>query len=290
MAGPLSVAVLRGSTVESRHRVNAVRVDGGRVVESWGDPELVSYMRSVAKPLQALPLVRVAPELPAEEIAIASASHEALPDQLEAVKGLLARSWSTEDDLECGPDGSSRLRHNCSGKHAGMLLVTRRREWPLPGYRLPGHPLQEVLRAIVADACGLEPGPIPTAVDGCGVVTFAVPLRSMARAFSRLLRGDLDGADRVVSAMLAHPELIGGPDSDDTAIMGAFAGSIAKRGAEGLLCVGLPDGSGLALKVEDGANRATGPAAARILGLDALAERPVINSRKERVGTIRPEI
>lgn len=279
----------RGEEIESRHRVHAVRVDESGVVEAWGDSELVSYMRSVAKPLQALPLVAAAPELGDDEIAIASASHEALPDQLEAVKSLLARSWSTEEDLECGPEGGSRLRHNCSGKHAGMLLVSRRREWPLPGYRLAGHPLQDEIRAVVAEACGLGSDVVPTAADGCGVVTFAVPLSAIARAFSRLARRELDGAARVVTAMLAHPELVGGPESDDTAVMEGIPGAIAKRGAEGLLCVGLPDGSALALKVEDGATRAAGPAAGRILALEALDARPVINSRKERVGTIRAE-
>ena len=290
MAAPISVAVRRAGELESRHTVHAVRVADGRVVESWGDPELVSFMRSVAKPLQALPVVEAVPELTDAEIAIASASHEALPDQLDAVKALLARSWSTEDDLECGPEGRSRLRHNCSGKHAGMLLLAKRRGWPLPGYRLAGHPAQDIARVVVSAACGVDPDAVPTAVDGCGVVTFAVPISAMARAFSRLVARELDGADRVVPAMLARPELVGGPESDDTAVMTALTGAIAKRGAEGLLCVGLHDGSALALKVEDGASRAAGPAVGYLLGLDALRERPLFNSRKERVGTIQAEI
>src|SRR5919199_1643854 len=156
MSSPISVTVRRGDAVESRHSVHAVAVRGGRVVQSAGDGELVAFMRSAAKPLQALPLALVAPDLPAEELAIACASHEALPDQLAAVKALLARSWSTEDDLECGAESGSRLRHNCSGKHAGMLLLTKRREWPLPGYRLPEHPLQRELLEVVSEAAEMS--------------------------------------------------------------------------------------------------------------------------------------
>src|SRR5919206_258109 len=184
MTSPIRVSVRRGDAVESRHAVHAVAVRDGALVESAGDPDLVTVMRSAAKPLQALPVALVAPDLPDAELAIACASHEALPDQLEAVKELLARSWSTEDDLECGPEAGSRLRHNCSGKHAGMLLVTKRREWPLPGYRLPDHPLQRELLELVAEAGGVPPGEVRTGTDGCGVVAFALPLRAVASAFA----------------------------------------------------------------------------------------------------------
>src|SRR5919109_43184 len=184
---PLSVAVERGGVVESRHRVHAVKVRDGEVVEARGDPGLVTFVRSAAKPLQALLLVREYDDLSDEEVAIACASHEARNEQLDAVKLLLARAWATEDDLECGPVDGSRLRHNCSGKHAGMLAVCAARGWPREGYRLLGHPLQTDIARFVAGAAGLKAAQIPTAVDGCGVVTFALPLERIARMFAGLV-------------------------------------------------------------------------------------------------------
>ena len=275
----------RGGVVESRHRVHAVRVEGGNLVEAWGDPELMTFMRSSAKPLQALPLVRVYENLSDEEVAIACASHGAAPEQLAAVKLLLARSWSSEEDLECGPVEGSRLRHNCSGKHAGMLAVCAARGWPREGYRLPDHPLQKEIVALVAEAAGAKKG-LPTAIDGCGVVTFALPLADMARAFGRLALGEFEGAERIVAAMTAKPELVEGPGRTTTEVMKQLPGVIAKGGAEGLLCVGYRDGVGFALKCEDGASRSLGPAAGLLLNVSALAETPIENSRGDVVGRL----
>ena len=283
---PISVAVERAGLVEAEHRVHAVTVRDGEVVEAWGDPGLVTFMRSAAKPFQALPLVRARVDLSEEELAIACASHGAAPAQLAAVEALLARSASTEDDLECGPENGSRLRHNCSGKHAGMLCACAARGWERHGYRLPGHPLQRELLALVEEATGSVVE--STAIDGCGVVTFALTLAAMANGFARLATGEVAGGREVVAAMSGHPELVEGKGRAATEVMRALPGAVAKGGAEGLLCVGLPDGTGYALKVEDGAARATGPAAGLLLGLSALAETALENSRGEEVGKIRP--
>jgi L-asparaginase II len=274
---PITVAVERGGVLESRHRVHAVRVESGKVVEAWGDPELMTFMRSSAKPLQALPLVRVYENLSDEEVAIACASHGAAPEQLAAVKLLLARSWSSEEDLECGPVDGSRLRHNCSGKHAGMLAVCAARGWPREGYRLADHPLQKELVALVAEAAGARKA-LPTAID--------LPLENMAKAFGRLALGELEGAERIVAAMTAKPELVEGPGRTTTEVMKELPGVIAKGGAEGLLCVGYRDGVGFALKAEDGATRAVGPAAGFLFGISALAESPIENSRGDVVGRV----
>jgi L-asparaginase II len=288
VAAPISVVVERGGVVEAVHRVHAVAVRDGEVVDSAGDPDLVTHMRSVAKPLQALPLAVEASDLPPEELAIACASHEATEAQLAAVRALLARSQSRAEELECGVTRGSRLAHNCSGKHAGMLLRTKMHGWPLPGYRLPDHPLQRDLRRVVADALDRREHELGSATDGCGVVTFAAPLAGIASAFARLARAELDGADRVVAAMRAHPDLVGGPGAADTALMRALPGAVAKRGMEGLLCATLPDGTGAVVKVEDGGNRAPGPAMAEFLGLEELREAPVFNSRCEEVGRVFP--
>lgn len=280
------VEARRGNVVEARHHVHAVAVLDGEIVESCGDPALVTYLRSSAKPLQALPVVRALPELSNEEIAIACASHLHRPEQLEPVRRLLARADAVEDDLECGQE-PTRLEHNCSGKHAAMLALCRTMGWPTAGYRLAGHPCQAAMLTEVARAAGVEPETIPTAIDGCGVVTHALTLERMAHAFARLAR--LDGGPRVAEAMRAHPDLIRGRGAADTELMRLGQGWVAKGGAEGLLCGASGEGLGLAVKVEDGATRAVRSGLAVFLarlGLDAggLAKAPIENSRGEIVG------
>jgi L-asparaginase II len=287
----IEVAVRRGSVVESTHTVHAVAVEGTTVVAAAGDPGRVAYLRSSAKPFQALPLVRARDDLSAEEIAIASASHLATPEAVAAVRSLLAKAPATEDDLECGPE-PTRLEHNCSGKHAGMLALCRAKGWASGGYRLETHPVQHGCLAEVAAASDTPAEDIPIAVDGCGVVTFAIPLERMARMFGRLEQ--LEGGATVAAAMRTHPDLIRGPTAADTLLMRELDGWAAKGGAEGLLCAAGPGGLGIALKVEDGASRAVGPAAAELLrrlGFETgeLGVVPLENSRGELVGEVVAE-
>ena len=294
MVNAIHVRVVRGGTLESRHRVHAVAVADGRVVEAAGDAELVTFMRSAAKPLQALALSRARDDLEPAELAVAAASHLARPEQLQAVQSLLERAGAGEDDLECGPFGNppSRLNHNCSGKHAGMLVLARTRGWETRGYRLPEHPVQRGALAEIAAAAGVAPHALATGVDGCGVVTFALPLRSIALAFAALpARG---GAQRVLGAMQAYPELIRGPGAPDTELMRTVPGWTAKGGAEGLLCAVGAEGVGVVLKVEDGSARALRPALSAFLvrlghELPQFASVPVENSRGEIVGEITVE-
>jgi L-asparaginase II len=286
---PITVLVRRNGVTEARHLVHAVAVDDGAVVAEAGEGGLVTFLRSSAKPLQALPLVLAVPELGDEEIAIASASHLADERQLAAVRRLLIRAAATEDDLECGPVDGSRLNHNCSGKHAGMLLLARRMGWETRGYRLPSHPVQRASLAEVAAAADVPEDDIPTAVDGCGVVTFALPLERMALIFAGL--EDRPGGARVAAAMRAHPELIRGDDAADTMLMRALDGWTAKGGAEGLMCAAGPGGLGLALKVADGNTRAVKPALAAFLdrlghALPGFDPVPVLNSRGEECGEV----
>ncbi len=279
----------RGKLVESRHRVHAVAVRDGQVVEAAGDPTLVTFLRSAAKPVQVLPLVRERPDLPGEEIAVACASHGANEGELAAVQALLARAEASEEDLECGEQAGSRLNHNCSGKHAAMLLLARTRGWPQERYHLPDHPVQREAARAVSEAAELSEDELETGTDGCGVVSFAMPLVRMAHMFSRLVTGRLTGAERVAAAMLAHPELLVGPAEVDVTVMRARPGAVAKAGAEALLCAGLADGTGVAIKVEDGAWRAVGPAAGLFLAIHELRETQVVNSRGEQVGRIAAE-
>jgi L-asparaginase II len=287
---PLLVEVRRNGVVEAVHRVHAVAVRGGEVVAAAGDPSLTCFMRSASKALQVLPLVRARDDLPDDELAIACASHRDTPEQVAAVRALLARAESTEDDLELGPQEGrppERIHNNCSGNHAGMLALCRARGWPTQGYRLPEHPVQQACRDVHAEAAEVDPAEMPTGTDGCGIVTFALTLDRMAHSFSRL--ESLEGGDRVAAAMRARPDLVGGPDGTDYLLMCTAAGWLAKGGAEGLLCAAGPDDIGVALKTDDGASRAHGPALAAFLqpfGVDLpdLATRPVLNTRGERVG------
>ena len=290
---PLEVVVRRGSVVEAVHRVHAVAVRDGEVVERAGDPGLVSFLRSSSKPIQALPLVRARADLDTREVAIACASHLGLPPQVDAVRSLLAKAPARDRELECGTqDGRARepLLHNCSGKHAGMLALCRAHGWRSEGYRHAGHRVQRAMAAVHAEVAHLDEDNLPTAIDGCGVVTFALTLERSAHAFARLPA--VDGGDRIVAAMSAHPELIGGVGRPDTELMRALDGWIAKGGAEGLLCAAGPEGLAVAIKTEDGANRAHRPALHEFFGRlgltlpDDFARVDVRNAHTETVGEI----
>jgi L-asparaginase II len=286
---PIVVEVVRGEIVESRHLAHAVAVRDGAVVESAGDARLLTGFRSSAKPIQALPAIRARPDLDEVEVAIACASHLARPEQLDAVRSLLAKAPATEHELECGAEPTP-LEHNCSGKHAAMLALCRAEGWESHGYRLREHPCQQAMLAEVASAAEVDPESIPVGVDGCGVPTFALTLERMAHTFARMER--LDGGEVAVQAMRSYPELIRGPGSPDTELMRALPGWAAKVGAEALLCASSPEGLGIAVKVEDGSGRAVSSATAAFLGrlaLDCgeLGRAPLENSHGEVVGELR---
>jgi L-asparaginase II len=291
VSDPLRVSVRRGAFVESVHEVHAVATRDGEVVAAAGDPSFVTSLRSSAKPLQALPLARAYPDLTSEQLAIAAASHFGTPRHVEAVQSLLAATGGSADELDCGLQPGrppEPVFHNCSGKHAGMLAVCRARGWPVEGYRRPDHPLQRLLHEEVAAAAELAPDEVPTGRDGCGVVCFALPLERAARAFARLQR--LDGGARVVAAMRAHPDLVGGEGATDTELM-RQPGWLAKAGAEGLMCVASADGVGVAAKVADGNGRALRPALAAFgprvgLELPVFARVSLPNMHEEESATV----
>jgi L-asparaginase II len=265
---PLLVRVRRGDAVEAVHRIHVQSSEG----EAHGE-DIRCFLRSSLKPVQAVPLLEAYDDLSDDELAIASASHQAEPAQLEAARKLLVRAGAAVDDLENGlqdgrPDG--KLGHNCSGKHAGMLAACTGHGWPMHPYRDPSHPLQRRVAELVGEA--------GAGIDGCGVPTFAMTLSRMCEVFLRT-------PARIRGAMAARPELVGGAGADDTDLMRLRPGWFAKRGAEGLFCVS--DGErAWTLKVEDGSSRALRPALGQLLGVDELREVPVRNSLGEVVGSI----
>jgi L-asparaginase II len=320
------VHVFRGSTPESRHIVHVAVVDtAGRLTAAAGDSEFLTFARSSVKPIQAIPLIEdggaAALAFTREEIALCCASHSGEPKHVELAAGMLRKAGEDESALACGPQAPryapaaealarsgekpGRLHNNCSGKHAGMIALAKHHGWPVSGYHQADHPVQRRMLEVIAQWTETPASAIATAVDGCGVVTFAVPLRQLARAFATLAAATGAGAaGQIVHAMRQHPDLVAGTGRLCTALGAASKGRvIAKVGAEGVYCAAIPEmGLGAALKVEDGATRAAGPALLAVLrALGALGdehaallsdwrEPEVRNTRGEVVGKVRAEI
>lgn len=310
------VTAVREGRPESEHRIVWCVWEGGRVVASGGATGAGTYTRSAAKPFQALVALRSGAlqrfGLDRSHVAIACSSHGGSDVHVAKVREILAAAGLREDDLQMGAEDPrdprsalevrdrgeprSRVRHNCSGKHALALAACRAHGWPLEGYLDADHPLQREIHGEVARACGVAPEDVGEATDGCGMRTQHVPLSAVAAAFGRLAAGELGPQARhVADAMREHPELVGFPGSIDTELMRSTPGVVAKIGAEGMLGIGLPDGRGAAVKVLDGALRALEPAgvavAGQVLGLPvdapglrAAARPDLVNSRGDRVG------
>jgi L-asparaginase II len=285
------VDVSRGKAVESTHRVQGVVCSAAGAEELCaGDPEVLTYWRSAMKPFQAIPLFQdgavEAFGLEPEDIALICASHGGMRQHIERVAALLRRLGLSEDQLHCGPHPPfdlesaqvlscagrlpGRLHNNCSGKHAGMLALALHNGWPIEGYERLDHPVQRRVQESLGFWMDHRPEDHHWALDGCGVPTPRMPLHEMARAYSRLARQARRGntaAAAVVSAMTTFPELTSSPGRVPLQIMQATNGRLlAKEGAEGVLCVAAVDDDwGLAVKVEDGAIRAIGPATVQLM-------------------------
>jgi L-asparaginase II len=283
MPGPAPLArILRSGVEESVHLGHVAVCDAsGRLLASAGDPDHVAFVRSCMKPVQAAVSLRAIDHgLTDREVAIVCASHNGEPVHLRAVRSVLRRGGLTPADLRTprdrplDPDAAAGVRtpaplfHNCSGKHAGMLLACVRQGWAIPTYRSRGHPLQRRVLTAVRSLAGVEP---VVGVDGCGVPVHGMPLRAIATMYARLAEPERAGAlaphvERVTGAMRAEPYLVGGRGRDDTAVMQAVDGIAMKEGAEALNCaVALGPGIGVAVKVADGGYRAAGPATIAVL-------------------------
>jgi L-asparaginase II len=282
------VEVRRGGITESRHRGHIVAVVPDReIVAFLGAPETVTYLRSSAKPHQAIPLIASGAAdrfgFDEKEIALACASHSGEPIHVEVAMSMLDKIGLQPDALKCGlhepfsveatRDLKARgvepdvLQNNCSGKHAGMLALAVHLGAPVETYDQPENPVQLAIGKVVSEFSGISIQDIAVGVDGCGVPVFGITVTAMALMYARLVSPPAefgaetrDACTRIVSAMMAHPEIIGGTkDRLDTEIMRAASGRlVSKVGAEGVYTVGVlpcdewPKGFGLALKIEDG--------------------------------------
>ena len=334
MPSKVLAKVIRGDTVESVHRGHIIIIDGdGNTVASAGDPRTVTYFRSSAKPFQAFPFVAsgAADEFgySEEEIALACASHSGEARHVRIARLMVERIGLTESHLHCGShlpfyekeaermlragEYATPFHNNCSGKHAAMLAFAKHIDADLNTYELAGNPVQEKILDAVAAFTEIPRAKIKTGIDGCCAPNYALPLFAMAKSFMNLLRPDAfdektrSACKRIVSAMLNHPELIGGSERLDTMLMQAAPGQfISKVGADGVWLCGVlpgdkfPTGLSIALKVEDGDDKRGRPVIAveilRRLGIfspDTLPDvspMPLRNRRGDVVGYVEASI
>jgi L-asparaginase II len=325
----LRVEVTRGAITESVHRVAACASDRhGNVLFAAGPIEAPVYLRSTAKPFIAAAAVRAGVVerfgFEPHEIALMAASHNGQPFHIAAVRSMLCKIGLSESALVCGAhppyDSASAqaltyagvaftpIHNNCSGKHAGILALCTLLQADTATYCARDNPAQQEILSFCARACGRTVEELPVGIDGCGIPVFAVSLRGAALAFARF--ATLEGLDdrdaaalrSVREAMIAFPDYVAGTGEFDTAILRVAAGRIAaKSGAEGVHGLAdLANGTGLSLKVLDGAARACPPAALSLvrrldlLDAGALAslasfERAAVYNRAGvQVGTIQP--
>jgi len=341
--------VTRGRIVESIHFGAAAVVDsGGRLLAWLGDPKSLVFLRSSAKPFQALPFIERGGDqtfhLTSKEVALICGSHDGTDEHIEVLNGIQAKVGVQESDLLCGVHPLSHVltvgamrargeaptpnRHNCSGKHTGMLAAARMRGLPIADYVNPEHPVQKTILETLAELCSVPVEQVEVGIDGCSVPNFAIPLYNAALGFARLCdpRGLLaeraTACRRITQSMMANPFMVAGPGRFDTRLMEVCSGHIvAKGGAEGYMILGIlggvlgagSPGVGIAFKISDGdltIRKANGetynrvrPAVAleilRQMGyiskkeLESLAAdfgpvKPVTNWRKLVVGEARP--
>lgn len=288
-APALLAHVTRGGSVESQHFGHVVVVDAeGKILFALGDARFVTYIRSAAKPFQAMPLFEDAvPEIFGfrdDETAVMMSSHSGEPRHVDAVTSILRKIGRTPQDLQCGihaPLGEAVihdlrrrgekptvLHNNCSGKHAGMLAACVNRGWPLESYLDLNHPHQQRILQTVARWAWMPANDIGVGIDGCSAPVFAMPLFNMARMYATLVSSEEKNAQRIVQIMAAAPEMIAGEERFDTDVMRATNGRVlAKIGAEGVQCIGVTGGQrfGMALKMSDGSHRAVSAVALTIL-------------------------
>jgi L-asparaginase II len=278
----------RGEIRESLHYGAIAVVDNQGQLSAWvGDPENVTYLRSTAKPFQALPFVESGGiqhfGLSLRELALICASHSGTDEHVEVASSIQAKVGVGELDLMCGIHAPShgptadalRLRgesptpnrNNCSGKHSGMLAFAQMQGWVLEHYIDPIHPVQQKILQAFAEMCGLAIEDVELGIDGCSAPNFAIPLRNAAWGYARLCDPSSLSTDRadacrtIVQAMTTFPDMVGGPDRFDTLLMQVAGGKIlTKGGAEGYQGIGLMPGAlgpgspalGITLKIADG--------------------------------------
>lgn len=337
MSDKQMVDITRGGIVESSHQVVAAVANvHGEILAAWGNADLVTFLRSSAKPFQGMPLVESGAAahfgLSEQELAIVCASHAGTDEHIEVTHSVLRKIGLSEADLRCGThtpfdartskklimvgEKPSPIRHNCSGKHAGMLAVARFLDTPISTYLEPEHPVQMQILHSFAEMVTMAADDIIVGIDGCSAPNFAVPLRNAATAYARLMdpgqfsKKRADSCRAIVNAMTAYPKMVSGEERFDTLLMQVTSIQLlSKGGAEGFQGIGIPANSlspgspalGVALKVLDGDLGSRARSVATIAVLEALGVLPaeerqhlnqfdtrlILNQSGLRVGEIR---
>ncbi|MBD2578190.1 asparaginase [Oscillatoria sp. FACHB-1406] len=273
-APDLEIRLLREGITESTHYVTAVVCDSrGRQLSAAGNAQNSTFIRSSLKPFQALAVTSTGTlerfGLNDKDLAIICSSHHGTIEQARQVFRILWRCDIEPSALQCPipGEGKTRLQHNCSGKHAGMLAVCRQRGWPLETYLRRSHPVQQLIVSKVGELLGMPGDEFIRARDDCGAPTYAMRLEQMATLYARLASGNNLDLERIVRAMVYNPVSVAGEGGFDTELMQLSGGElVSKSGAEGIQCIGrIGEGMGLAIKVLDGAKRAKYAAAIQIL-------------------------
>ncbi|VXB30678.1 asparaginase [Massilia sp. 9I] len=282
-----------GNVIENVHAGSIAVVDvHGRLLHAAGDPHYPTFTRSALKPFQALPFILsdgpARYGLSRAELALLCASHSGEDKHLEGVQAILDKIGLDAGHLECGcatplfyeftgqPAPTDRtwtpLHHNCSGKHSGFLAWCRLHGAPTRGYVERSHPLQQAIRATLADVAGIPAERMPTGLDGCSAPNYALPLSSLAHLYARLAQGSSDpllgGAmGDLFDAMTGRPDMVSGTARTDLAWMTAGGGDwVAKIGADAVQAIGIRSaGIGIAIKIADGNSRALHPAVYGVL-------------------------
>lgn len=320
-AASVDLAVVeRSGFVESRHSgIAVVLAPDGTIAERFGDVTADILPRSSMKPLQALACLTAGAPLEGVLLGLATASHSGTDRHVEVVRQILAAAGVGEDALGCPPawptdtatrdemvrelGEPARIRMNCSGKHAAMLLTCTTNGWPTTGYLDPQHPVQAHIRELVERLTGERAA--MTAIDGCGAPVYGMTLLGLARAIHRVGTSSERSpfalhrsAGALVRAVRENPWTIDGPGRPDTVVIERL-GVFAKTGAEGVMVMVAPDGTTVALKVLDGSGRAASAVGLRLLEragavdssdvAEAMSRLPLsISGGGRDVGAIRP--
>jgi len=313
----LTVRVWRGPLVESEHRCHLAVVNSqGGLLHSAGNESLITYARSTAKPIQAIPVIESGAfdrfGFTETELALFCASHGGEAPHAAAAAAALGKIGLSGDALQCGahypfhePSASAMretgerptaLHNNCSGKHTAMLALAVQLGAPIESYLSIDHPVQQYMLRTVSDMSGLPTSDIAIGVDGCGVPVFGMPLNSLALAYARLgapsdlIESQQTACGRILNAITAHPFFLAGSGRFDTDLIHATNGRIVgKMGAEGVYALTIPqEGIGLALKIEDGSNRALYPAVNEaLLQLGLITEQEAATLKEHRITALR---
>lgn len=313
----IMVRVLRGPITESIHSGHgAVVSNQGDLLYKWGDPHFVTYARSAAKLIQALPILESGAaehfHLNDAEIALLCASHNGEEEHVRTAEAILAKLGLTSDQLQCGVHepfhrptalrmrqnqwAPSSLHNNCSGKHSGMLALAAHLKVSHADYLSIRHPVQQKMLQAVSRMSGVPAADIHTGIDGCGVPVFGMGVHQLALAYARLGQPEglpeasVKACSRVIASIRNHPFHLAGSDRFDTELIKTTKGRIiGKMGAEGVFAITIPDtGAGIALKIEDGNQRALYPAVVEALRqLDLLSKSELESLAEFHQPTIR---